>query len=60
MNFQEAERLFRTQYPSPAQDRSAARESWGVFIDALCKGGEITLTQYETWGYPTYLQSRSG
>lgn len=30
-------------------DKPARREAWGVFTDTLCKNGEITMKQYETW-----------
>lgn len=28
-------------------------QSWGIFIDQLCKEKRITYKQYMTWGYPT-------
>lgn len=33
-------------------DYWTAHEYWHEFIDALCKAGEITLKQYETWSTP--------
>lgn len=33
-------------------DDSARREAWNNYTDALCKGGSITLRQYETWSNP--------
>jgi hypothetical protein len=33
----------------PSRDKPAIREAWGIFTDALCKDGRITLEQYETW-----------
>ncbi len=33
-------------------DKIAAREGWSDFTDFLCKDGEITLRQYETWDNP--------
>ena len=33
-------------------DTIAKRESWNNFTDALCKGGDITLKQYENWSNP--------
>jgi len=28
------------------------RENWNDFTDYLCKSGEITMQQYETWTNP--------
>lgn len=28
------------------------RENWNNFTDTLCKGGKITMKQYETWTNP--------
>lgn len=33
-------------------DYPARRESWSVFTDSLCKAGEISLKQYESWCSP--------
>jgi len=60
MTKQEALKAFRQEVlpsiPPRANgdiDHPARREAWGIFIDALCKSGQITLQQYETWDYPT-------
>lgn len=37
------------QFPN---DKPALRLSWSYFTDDLCKSGNITLRQYETWTYP--------
>lgn len=34
------------------KDKPAIREAWGVYTDSLCKSGQITLKQYETWDNP--------
>lgn len=34
------------------RDLPARREAWNNYTDALCKGGYITLRQYETWTHP--------
>ena len=34
------------------EDREAVREAWGIYTDELCKAGEITAKQYETWTNP--------
>lgn len=33
-------------------DKIARREAWNNFTDSLCKDGQITLKQYETWDNP--------
>ena len=33
-------------------DYPARSESWGAYTDSLCKDGQITLKQYETWAAP--------
>ncbi len=33
-------------------DKPARAEAWNNFTDALCKDGQITLKQYETWEHP--------
>ena len=33
-------------------DYPARSESWGAFTDGLCKDGQITLKQYESWSAP--------
>jgi len=38
-------------------DRPMRAESWNNFTDALCKDGQITLKQYESWTHPKGLGS---
>jgi hypothetical protein len=38
-------------------DRPLRAECWNNFTDALCKDGQITLKQYESWGHPKGLGS---
>jgi len=33
-------------------DIPALREAWNNYTDSLCKGGEISSRQYETWTNP--------
>jgi hypothetical protein len=33
-------------------DKVARDQAWNNFTDSLCKGGRITLHQYETWTSP--------
>jgi len=34
------------------RDTPAIREAWGMYIDSLCKNGQITMQQYNTWDTP--------
>jgi hypothetical protein len=36
----------------PANDKPAQRMAWNNYTDSLCKDGQITLRQYETWVGP--------
>ena len=38
--------------PRLRDDIVAKRESWNNFTDFLCKGGEITMNQYNNWTNP--------
>ncbi len=44
--------MFREVDNSPKGDIVGKRESWNNFTDMLCKNGEISLKQYETWDNP--------
>lgn len=33
-------------------DTVAKREEWSIYTDALCKNGDITMKQYESWSNP--------
>ena len=35
-------------------DKCAIDEAWGIHTDDLCKAGEITQRQYETWMTPKF------
>ncbi len=37
-------------------DYAMRAEEWGIFTDALCKSGDITLKQYETWDAPSFCR----
>ena len=39
-------------YANIRGDKVAMRESWNNFTDSLCKDGEITESQYNTWSNP--------
>ncbi len=40
-------------------DGPMRREEWNNYTDALCKDGQITADQYDTWGHPRWLESRN-
>ncbi len=43
----------RQQYERDGRiDKPARAEAWNNFTDYLCKSGQITMRQYETWGHP--------
>ena len=58
MTKQEALRLFRQEIAPLVREKYgrndivAMREEWNNYTDALCKDGEITLKQYESWTGP--------
>lgn len=59
MTKKEAVARFRQMFPTGSftgvngqLDRPARAEAWNNYTDALCKDGEITLRQYETWSHP--------
>ena len=33
-------------------DRPAVQYAWSLYTDAMCKNGEITLQEYESWTFP--------
>ena len=54
----EATQLFvETYYPNNLRealkaDKLAVQFVWSVFIDSLCKDGQITQQQYNSWLFP--------
>ncbi len=38
-------------------DRPRRAEAWNNYTDELCKDGQITLKQYESWTHPRGLGS---
>lgn len=54
MNYKQATKDFVENILSsvPSHDIPAKREAWGIYIDGLCKSGQITQKQYETWDNP--------
>jgi len=41
-------------------DYPARNVSWSYYTDGLCKAGEITLKQYESWSSPRECSRVSG
>lgn len=35
-------------------DKPLISYEWGVYTDTLCKNGEISMNQYETWIMPSF------
>ncbi len=44
--------LWREQKQYRKDDTIAKREAWNNYTDALCKDGEISSKQYDTWTNP--------
>ena len=38
------------------RDLPARREAWNDYTDMLCKDGQITERQYDTWTHPEICQ----
>ena len=41
-----------TLYAALKADRLAVQFEWSIFIDSLCRDGEITIKQYDSWTFP--------
>ena len=55
MRYLEAKRDFETIYMSlylKRVDYCTAQEAWAAYVDGLCKDGQITQKQYDTWLTP--------
>ena len=37
-------------------DVTAMREAWNNYTDMLCKDGQISNHQYETWDHPRFIK----
>jgi hypothetical protein len=47
-----AEVLPNVQKQYGTKDKAARDQAWNDYTDALCKNGDITLKQYESWTHP--------
>lgn len=64
----EADKLFIEDYygsesvfkDAVQDDYCKAQLNWSCFIDSLCKAGEITSEQYETWAFPGNKYAKRG
>lgn len=60
MNKDQAKQLFVTVCYGDAynlrtaikKDRLMVQEDWSFFTDRLCRDGEISMKQYESWTFP--------
>jgi hypothetical protein len=60
MNKDQAKRLFVTACYGNAcnlrtaikKDKLMVQEDWSFFTDRLCRDGEISMKQYESWTFP--------
>lgn len=56
MNYREAVKRFHEENPEYCKgsgiDYWAAQYAWSVWLDGLCKSGEVTLKQWNNWATP--------
>ena len=66
MNKDQAKWLFVTECYGDIQnlrkavkkDRLMVQEDWSFFTDRLCRDGEISMKQYESWTFPWTKKGR--
>jgi hypothetical protein len=60
MTKKQAEAIFKAEnMPNiPKNDKPLLRMEWNNYTDYLCKCGQITLKQYETWTQPRFISGR--
>ena len=34
------------------RDRLAVQQEWEIFVDSLCRDGQISIRQYDSWIFP--------
>lgn len=63
MNKQAAIAIFKGEYAQflieKKNDIPAKQLAWTVFIDILCKNGDITQKQFDTWGNPDFAKVKN-
>ena len=55
MTYKDAVKQFRNQFIDLWErqvDYWTAQETWSCWVDGLCKDGQITQRQYDTWRTP--------
>lgn len=55
MTYRQAVKIFRETYYDLYErqvDYWTAQECWANFTDIMCKNGDITQKQYDTWATP--------
>lgn len=53
MTKEEAQKYFERYYLKEGEyDYWTVQEMWSAYVDGLCKEGEITQKQYDTWTTP--------
>ena len=58
MNKKQAEEIFKIEILPffKNDDKPAKREAWHNFTDSLCRDGQITMKQYESWLNPRFVK----
>ena len=59
MNKVEAEKQFKESYLTEEfkkMDKYAQRLEWDMYVDHLCKAGEISQNQYHNWMRPKFIK----
>ena len=54
----QVEKMFKEEvYPHlNKNDKPSIRYEWSVFTDGLCKDGNISEKQYDTWTLPSFIK----
>ena len=63
MTYRQAVKMFRETYSDLYEqgvDYWTAHECWANFTDIMCKNGDITQKQYDTWETPFPYGQRLG
>ena len=60
MNKKTAISIFKNEYAQflidKKKDIPAKQLAWSGFVDMLCKNGDITQKQFDTWGNPSFAR----
>lgn len=62
MNKKTAIAIFKDEYSQllieKRKDIPAKQFAWASFVDMLCKNGDITQRQFDTWGNPSFAKKK--